>query len=188
MSNAVSALKGAFAQGFVRVSEKGPHGMITVRGKLSDAKIKAGVKAALAVAVPGQRKINAKNDVSVAWMSPDELLVLCPYDQADALVQTLQSKLSDQHALVAKVSDARALIEVSGVDVREVLAKLTPADVSETAFTVGDFRRSRLAQVAAAFWLQDEATLQIVCFRSVAQYVFDILKISGETGSEVEYF
>jgi sarcosine oxidase subunit gamma len=43
------------------------------------------------------------------------------------------------------------------------------------AFPAGEIRRTRLAQIAAAFWMPQEGTVELVCFRSVAQYAFDLL-------------
>ncbi len=121
-------------------------------------------------------------------MSPDEVLILCPYAEVPEALAELESALAGTHHLIANVSDARALITVSGADAREVLAKLTPADLSPDAFGPGEFRRTRLAQVPAAFWMRDEMTFQVVCFRSVAQYVFDVLAMSARPGSEVAFF
>ena len=120
-------------------------------------------------------------------MSPDELLLLCDYAEATAITSALQKELAKTHSLVVNVSDARAQFTVQGVEVRDCLAKLTPANLTDTAFGPKDFCRSRLAQVAAAFWMEDEETVHIVCFRSVAQYVFDLLKASSAQGSEVGY-
>ena len=121
-------------------------------------------------------------------MSPDELLLLCPYSEARDAAARLQKGLAGEHALVANVSDARAMLRVRGLDAREVIAKLTPADVSPAAFGPGRIRRSRLAQVPAAFWMADEECFEIICFRSVARYVFDILRVSARPGSEVGHF
>ena len=68
------------------------------------------------------------------------------------------------------------------------MAKLVPVDMSTQAFVPGQFRRTRMAQVAAAFWMLDEETIRIVCFRSVAEYVFGLLKDAAEPGSEVGFF
>ena len=188
MSNAVSPLKGASQRGYATVSDAGPQGMITLRGNLSDAKIKAAVKKHTGTDCPDVRTINRNGAISTAWMSPDELLILCAYRDANALTAAIQKTLGKTHSLVANVSDARAQFTVTGADVREVLAKLTPADVSAGAFSVGEVRRSRLAQVAGAFWLDSEDQLQVICFRSVAQYVFDVLKTSSTPGGQVGYF
>jgi len=186
MSEAISALQGARAKGSVTVEETGPHGMITLRGDLAalgDALGQVGLT------LPGPRKILHAADRSAAWMSPDELLILLPYDQVSDVLQTLNAALAGTHFLAVNVSDARALFRVTGkpAHVREVIAKLAPADLSPDAFAPGDIRRTRLAQVAAAFWLSEEGEAQIVCFRSVARYAFDLLKTSAAAGS-VEYF
>ena len=68
------------------------------------------------------------------------------------------------------------------------MAKLAPVDLSPDAFKLGMFRRTRMAQVAAAFWMVDDTTFQIVCFRSNAQYVLDLLKVAAQKGSEVGFF
>jgi sarcosine oxidase, subunit gamma len=59
--------------------------------------------------------------------------------------------------------------------------------VSPQALPIGQIRRTRLAQVAAAFWIRDNETAEIVCFRSVAEYVFGILQISARPGSRVNF-
>jgi sarcosine oxidase subunit gamma len=47
------------------------------------------------------------------------------------------------------------------------------------------FRRTRMAQVPAALWLADPETFQVICFRSHARYVFDLLCVAAQEGSEV---
>jgi sarcosine oxidase subunit gamma len=63
------------------------------------------------------------------------------------------------------------------------MAKLAPADLNPDSFTLGDFRRTRLGQVAAAFWMRDEDTFEVICFRSVADYTFDLLAASAKAGA-----
>lgn len=190
MSEAVSALNGASSQGFVRVDEDGLQGMITLRGDFQSKGFAAGVKKVTGLTLPKQRKISSGSKAALAWMSPDELLVLVDYDQASATEAALRAALVGEHALVQDVSDARALFRLSGADgdVRDVMAKLAPVDFSPSAFGPGDIRRSRLAQVAGAFWTPEEGVMQVICFRSVAQYVFDLLSVSAKEGGEVGHF
>ena len=189
MSDPVSALKNASdTSGIVEISEIGPMGMITLRGDLSD---KALIKAAVAaggVNMPDQRCINTQGDRGMAWMSPDEVLILTPYEEVKGRTADLATAMAGQFALAVNVSDARAVFEVKGPHARDVMAKLAPVDLHPTAFTPGMFRRTRLAQVAAAFWMPEENCFRIVCFRSVAQYVFDLLKVAAQPGSEVENY
>ena len=185
MSDPVSALQGQDYQGFAFVCEAGLRGMITLRGDLASKPVAKAVKAATGVAVPGQRGIELSGDRGAAWMSPDELLILVPYEEVQKAMDGMTAALGTAHALVVNVSDARAVFRLDGEGTRDVLAKLAPVDLSVDAFQPGMIRRSRIAQVPAAFWLLDEARAEVVCFRSVAQYVFDLLKNAAQPGSEV---
>ncbi len=188
MFEAVSALQGASCNGIVQVREIGLQGMITLRGDLGSAAVKKAAMAATGQDMPSQRKANIEDDTGIAWMSPDELLILVPYATVDARLEALGKALEKQHHLAVDVSDARAVFELSGgPDVREVIAKLCPVDMSAGAFDSGYFRRTRMAQVPAAFWMPDGNSVRIVCFRSVAQYVFDLLKGAAAPGSAVGY-
>ncbi len=189
MSNSVSALNGASATGFATVRDMGLQGMITLRGDLSAAAIKNAVKTAAGGDMPSAGHISLSDAGSAAWMSPDELLIVVPYADADAKLAEITKGMGDAHHMAVNVSDARCMFAVSGDDalVREALAKLMPVDLSPAAFKIGQFRRSRMAQVPAAVWMADTGEARIVCFRSVAQYVFDLLKGATAPGSEVRY-
>ena len=188
MSNVSSALKGASYQGFTTITECGPRGMITLRGDLSSKALQKAACELTGCDFPAKLGITGTHDSGICWMSPDELLILCPYANAHAATAHLSETLKDTHHLVANVSDARAMLSLTGGDPREVLAKLSPANVSPEAFKPGTLRRSRLAQVPAAFWIEDAGTAYVICFRSVAEYVFDILKTAALPGSEVGFF
>lgn len=191
MSNAaVSALNGATVEGFARVADAGLQGMITLRGDLASAKVKQAVKDATGQDVPALRTINSGDSGAVAWMSPDELLVMVAYDQVNDTLAEIESALAGEHFLAVNVSDARAMFRVSGsgAGVREVVAKLCPVDMAPGAFEPGMFRRTRMAQIAAAIWMPDAETVQIVCFRSVAEYTFNLLRDAVADGGEVGLF
>ncbi|MBB3995337.1 sarcosine oxidase subunit gamma [Sulfitobacter undariae] len=189
MSEAISALKNAsFETGIAQIREMGAVGMITLRGDLSAKPLQKAAVAAAGVNLPDPRQCQTQGQGGMAWMSPDELLILCAYEDAHAKLADLQEKLAKYHALAVNVSDARAMFEIRGPHARGVLAKLAPVDLSPAAFTTGMFRRTRIAQVPAAFWLHKEDVFHVVCFRSVAQYVFDVLSIAAQSGSEVGVF
>ncbi|MBC7143132.1 MAG: sarcosine oxidase subunit gamma [Rhodobacteraceae bacterium] len=183
MSRAVSALEGASHKGFVEVAEAGLVGMITLRGDLSSAKMKAAVKAATGTAIPAPRRIVTEGDRAAAWMSPDELLILVPYAEAPATVAALDAALAGEHHLAADVSDARAVFRVRGAKADEALMKLCPVDFA--TLEAGEIRRTRAAQVAAAFWRSAGDEFTLVSFRSVAGYVMGLLEVSSRTGSEL---
>ncbi|NNE53167.1 MAG: sarcosine oxidase subunit gamma [Sulfitobacter sp.] len=189
MSEPVTALMGAEDKvGIATITEGGPLGMITLRGDLSDKALKKAAVAAGGVTMPEQGHCNNEGEKGIAWMSPDELLIMCPYVEVHDRLADLQAKLAKGHALAVNVSDARATFLVTGPRAREVMGKLSPVDLHPDRFQPGMFRRTRLAQIPAAFWMPEEETFQIVCFRSVARYAFDVLKVAAQPGSEVGYF
>lgn len=182
MSNPVSALNGGVEAGDVTIKDTGLRGMITLRGDLSNAKLRAVCSELAGVDFPNQGQALCVGDQGLAWMSPDEILVIVSYEDVDAALSAIDKALSGQHYLAENVSDARAVISVEGPFAREVMAKLAPVDFHPDAFSVGQFRRSRLGQVAAAFWLSDEQSFEVICFRSVAEYTFDLLAASAKAG------
>jgi len=183
MSDAVSVLKGAEFTGAVTVRDAGLAGMITLRGDFGDEKLAKAVKSAVGLTLPAVRQIKHGKKGAVAWMSPDELLLFTDYEAADSIVSRLEAALSDTHHLAVNVSDARAMFTLSGAGLREVVAKGAPADLSPKGLPIGKVRRTRLGQVAAAFWLSDEETLSIVCFRSVGAFVYDWLCHAAAKGT-----
>jgi sarcosine oxidase, subunit gamma len=181
MSDPVSALNGASFQGFASIREIGPLGMITLRAKGLKALDKA-IKAAVGVKTPAQRRIEVDGNRACGWMSPDEYLLILPYAEVSEALASLSKSLAGQHYLAVNVSDARAVFRIEGDRAADVLRKLAPVDFD--TLEPGELRRSRAAQVAAAFWKQDQG-FTLVCFRSLAGYVMGLLTHSAQPGSEL---
>jgi sarcosine oxidase subunit gamma len=176
MSDPVSALQGAGYEGFASVREIGPLGMISLRAKDLKSLDKA-VKAVTGTRLPAARRIEIGGDRACGWMSPDEYLLILPYAEVPQALASLSKALGSQHYLAADVSDARAVFRIGGDRAADVLRKVMPVDVDRMG--PGELRRTRAAQVAAAVWRQDDG-YTLVCFRSVARYVFDLLSRSAE--------
>lgn len=182
MSKVLGDLHGTVVEGFARVEVMPPQGMIQIRADLSSPALAATLNR-LGLAVPGPRRVVAKGNASVAWMSPDELLLLVPHGDAAAQTNAMADALADEHALVVDVSEARAMFRITGPKADQVLMKLTPADVHDLAEM--EMRRSRVAQVAGAFWRSGTGEINLITFRSVAGYVLALLETSARPGSEL---
>ncbi len=185
MSDPVSALNGKTYSGSATVTENGLCGMIVLRGTFTDTVFQQAVRDIVGCDVPDIRKLVRSEIGSAAWMSPDELLLLVDYSQTEAKLSALRLALAGTHFMAENVSDARACFTVTGAAGREVLAKIAPVDLSPVVFKSGDFRRTRFAQIAAAFWLDEADTFHIICFRSVAEYMFNLLKTSAHPNAGV---
>lgn len=185
----VSSVAGArFAGPDAAISDLGPVGMVTIRGDLSDKTFAKAVKAATGCGVPAIRRVEDGAKGALVWMSPDELLFVGAYDDAPAVAGALADALAGVHHMALVVSDARAVFRIEGEGARELLAKGAPVDLSPAAFGPGDVRRTRLGQVAAAFWMGEDEAFTFVCFRSLGAYVFDWLKASAKDGARPGIF
>lgn len=158
----------------VEVTRADARGMITLRADLDSAQVAKAIKSVCGQNMPVSGQMLGNGARGVAWMSPDEVLVMVSYDSVADAVAQIDAALAGTHFLVVDVSDARAVFTVSGPDAREVLARLCPVDLHADSFGVGQFRRTRMAQIAAAFWCHD-AGFDVVCFRSVADYAEALL-------------
>lgn len=183
MSDAVSALGHASFDGFARVREIGPVGMISLRAKPEVSGLPGAIRAVTETGIPAIRRIEFAGECAAGWMSPDEYLLILPYDDTDQAMAKLAAALKGQHYLAAVVSDARAVFRVEGDKADQVIRKLCPVDLDTMAS--GELRRTRAAQVAAAFWRQGDG-FTLVSFRSVAAYVMGILSHSAMKGSEID--
>lgn len=183
MREPVSALPGARYSGLVEIAEAGPRGMVVLRGDLASEAVARAVREATGQKPPEPRAIVLGAETGVAWMAPDELLILTDYKAVPAMLTALTQALEGAFATVADVSDARAVFTLKGVQACDVLAKACPVDFAD--FPVGTIRRTRAAQVAAAIWRTGEDDFTLVCFRSVAQYMWDLLRTLAQPGGEV---
>lgn len=150
--------------------------MISVRADFSSDAARKAVAKVTSTAFPEPLRMTFHKGGSVAWMAPDELLVLLPAEEAPEVEAGLSKALARQNAMVLNVADARVIYRLEGPGGRAALARLTPADVSERAFGPGSFRRTRLGQVAAGIWMREDGAIGVMCFRSVAPYVTSLLE------------
>ncbi len=185
-----SALPGAATEGPIAIRTHGMQGMVTIKADLSTPLTTAALAQAMGTDMPPPRAIVTGTLGKIAWMAPDEILVLCAHDDADAVVAVASNALAGQHHLAVNVSDARAMFELTGPRgaIRDAMAKITPADMSIAGVPIGTLRRTRLAQVPGAFWFEDDETLHLICFRSVAGYVFELLQMSAAPDGAVGYY
>ncbi|MEM8786799.1 MAG: sarcosine oxidase subunit gamma family protein [Pseudomonadota bacterium] len=157
-----------------------PRGMLTLRGDLTALGRVA--TAVTGLGMPEARRILFDGERAVAWMAPDEVMLMLPVQEVAAALETARAGLTKVPHLLADVSDARVVFRVAGPGAREVLAKGMPVDLAPDRFAEGEIRRSRLGEVAAAVWAR-EGAIEVMCFRSVADFVEDWLRHAARRGS-----
>lgn len=156
-------------------------GMVQIRADLDycgDA-----IAEAAGLAIPAQTRIVTAHDRALGWMAHDELLLILPRAEAAATEAQLDDALADTHHLVLDVSDMRCVFDVTGPAPEQVLAKLSPTDF--TALPEDGLRRTRVAQVAAAFW-PIPGGFRVIAFRSVSAYLRKLLETAAAPGSSLD--
>lgn len=153
-------------------------GMIQIRADLDRAG--EAIAEAAGLALPDVARITGDGSRSLGWMSPDELLLVLPAADLPEALAALEQALAGEHALVADVSDMRAVFDVTGRHAADVIAKLSPTDLA--ALPPDGLRRSRASQVAVGFWRLGDG-FRVIGFRSTADYLALILKNAALPGS-----
>jgi len=181
MSDDSNSIDTFFYKGVITVELSKPKGMITLKGDLNSSSFKAAVIKALGVPIPKVRTVSTKDSVQILWMARDELLILVNFKEVEKYIDLLDTNLKGEHYLLANVSDARAIFNLKGKGVREVLSKGTPVNME--TIKINDVRRSRLGQLPVAFWLIKNTEVELVCFRSVADFMFNWLRVASAPNS-----
>ena len=103
--------KAKLPPGEVTIREGGLRGMITFRGDLCNSKLKSVCKALTGFGVPEIGQAPVHGDRGVAWMSPDELLILVPHARPKTHWQTIEKAMKGAALLAENVSDARTHLQ-----------------------------------------------------------------------------
>ena len=172
----------------ININQLEPNGLLNIRCDLGSKDIATVIKSVIGLQIPDCRKFLINKDFQISWMSHDELLVKGAYDDIFSLETRLDKKLKNIHSSVVNISDSRTFFDIEGIGVQNVLGKLCPVDLSPSMFKVGDFRRTRMAQVPVALSFLSLNKFQVMCFTSVKDYVHKLLKISISKGSEVNFY
>lgn len=172
----------------IRIADRGPVGQVTLRGDLGSGALAAALGETLGLEMPGVWRASVGERGTAVWMAPDEVLLLTEYAAAPALTSRLSEALAGEHHMALNVSDARAVLALTGASVAEVLAKGAPVDLSPRAFPVGAARRTHMGGIAVVFWRRGEEEWEIACFRSFARHLFDWLAVAARSGGEVGVF
>lgn len=115
----------------------------------------AQVETILGLALPSQPKAVSSGAVSAVWSGPDQWLVMFSTG-GRARVAELAGALSGL-ASVTDQSDSRAVIEVSGPQARDVLAKGVMLDLHPRAFVPGDTAVTLVAHIGVQVTMTDSA-------------------------------
>ena len=164
-------------------------GMIDLRGLMTDRKFMSAVKAVLGFDLPkAHRTSTSWGDMKALWLSPDQWLILCPGDKAQALTEQISAALKTIHHLAVNVSDMRAIIRLEGEHARTTVMKGTSIDLTHGDYPPGTIRRMKFAEVGALLHIVEDNVIDVYVFRSYSDYAWEFLLKAARKGSEVSLF
>ena len=129
------------------------------------------IEAVLGGALPdGVGRTMRAGTLGVAWLGPDELLVVAQADPGP-LTAALSEALGADPGAVVDVSANRTVLELSGPGARSVLEKGCPVDLHPRAFGPGSALTTTLGPVPLLLWQTAATTYRLLPRASFADYV-----------------
>jgi len=115
------------------------------------------LKESCGMAFPAPNRATGKQGARCIWFGPDQAMLLAPAPPPIA-----GATLCDQ-------SDGWAVMQLSGADATNVLARLVPVDLRAPAFARNHTARTLLGHMPVSITRTGSAAFDIMVFRSMAQ-------------------
>lgn len=173
-----------------------PHmGLINIRGDADDTAFAAAVEKAVKLPLPRTANtVAGKTSTRMAWLGPDEWLVITRPDAQDRILKALTKslKVDGMHSAVTNNSDSRTCIRISGPSARDVLRKGCSIDLHPTRFSAGQCVQTVVSKVGVLLvqTADNQKTgpaYELHVLRSFASYLWAWLEdASGEYGLKID--
>ncbi|MCS4503371.1 hypothetical protein NYO91_04670 [Arhodomonas aquaeolei] len=163
-------------------------GHLNLRGNPRDAAFTEACTRVLGTALPTEPNTVAEGgSLVVAWLGPDEWLVMTEPDLQESVTADLREALGQTHSAVTDVSGGQTVIVLHGDHAADVLAKASPLDVHPRVFGAGQCARTVVAKSAAFIRVLDPGmAFEVVIRRSLADYLWQWFRdAAGEYGCAV---
>jgi sarcosine oxidase subunit gamma len=182
MPSAVSAFAGcpriaaAHAGATARAIE--PLSIVSVTAwRGSEAALADSVRAAFGIALPPAGRWTQAGDLAALWVGPGHWWV--QRERAGALFAELAPVVGGDAALI-DISDARAVLRISGAAAPTMLASLLPIDLHPRAFQPGHIANTVAAHIGVQIrQLDDTPSYDLSCLRSFAGSLWRSVELAG---------
>ena len=165
----------------VEMCELAFRGHVNLRGSTSEIGFLTAAAGALWSRIPREpNTVTQSDEKTIAWLGPDEWLVIVPPDQREGLAEMLEKALAGLHVSVNDISSGQTIIRLRGTRARDLLSKGCPIDLHPRAFGPAQCAQSHIAKSNALIIQVDEEPIyDIVVRRSFADYLARWLFHSG---------
>jgi sarcosine oxidase subunit gamma len=148
-------------------------GFLNLRGKSENADFLAAVKKVLSCSLPIEANtVVVSGDYKIYWLGPDEWLVITPTEQQAKLQAELHLALGDVFSSVVDNSSGFTLLNITGDNAANLIARDCPLDLHPSVFKAGQCAQTRLAKSGALIApLLDESGFELIIRRSFSDYL-----------------
>ena len=161
-------------------------GHLVIRGNADDPAFRSGIEIALDMPLPGALQSEQNDDLSIRWISPDEWLLICPFEKSFEVELALRNSLKGHYSVV-NASGGQTVLRLSGSNAVNVLKKSVPYDFHDSKFPVGKVITTVMAKTQAVIRRVAKDEWELVIRRSFADYAWRWLEDAGsEYGFEVK--
>lgn len=129
----------------------------------------------LGIEPPTTPRVAWGRNADLIWSGPSQWLLV---SRDPKTARTLAARLAGL-AAVADQSDARAVLRLSGPNMRDALAKGCLIDLHPRAFRPGDVALTSIAHIAVQLWAVDDATFDLAVPRSLVMSFWSWLRASA---------
>lgn len=161
----------------------GLRGQIALRGSLSVSGFADAVENIIGLRPVEQQNtaIGGENFPRLLRLGPDEWLVVTKDAMRNETALNLNKSFRDYHVQAVDLSDAKAVIGLTGKNARSILMKGCPLDLHERVFHSGCSTRTILGKVQVILHqVTDEPGYDIYVHRSFSEFLWEWLEDSGQ--------
>ena len=159
---------------------------MNLRGDPGDDAFISAVEGELGIPLPLQANtISHKHDLVIAWLGPDEWLLIANPETGLVIKPQLERSLSGLHCSLNDLSGGQTIISVSGPRSLDVLAKGCTLDLHPRVFGPSQCAQSHLAKSSVLIIprISNLTAYDVVVRRSFADYLWQwLVKAAREFG------
>jgi|TARA_B110000908_G_C10259647_1_gene458226 sarcosine oxidase subunit gamma len=148
-------------------------GFLNLRGRPNNPDFMTAVKKVLGCSLPIEANtVVVSGDYKIYWLGPDEWLVITPTEQQRKVQSELISALGVIFSSVVDNSSGVTIINITGDNAANLIARDCPLDLHSTVFKAGQCAQTRLAKSGAMIApLLDGSGFELIIRRSFADYL-----------------
>ena len=169
--------------GTVILVDRGFRGQISLRGDVLVSGFADVVEKYIGLRPEEQPKIakGGEGFPRLLWLGPDEWLLVTTDEMTNETLLKLNGSLKSYHVQVLDISDAKAVIGLTGKDARDLLMKGCPVDLHEREFHSGCSTRTLLGKVEVIIHqVSDRPEYDIYVHRSFSEFLWDWLEDAAQ--------